>query len=102
MAGNKLSAKEAALIAAARAALRQPPAVPADAPAAAPPVRAEPKPAAAPAALDPEERLAALMAAARAENARVRVRQRKLFVWFPVAFSSVAGLWTLLWMWHRL
>ena len=47
-------------------------------------------------------REAALMAAARAESERLRRRQRQLYVWVPVAFMCVVGLWTLLWMWHRL
>ena len=51
---------------------------------------------------DHEERIAALMAAARTETERLRRRQRRLYVWLPVAFMSVAGLWTLLWMWHKL
>ena len=50
----------------------------------------------------PAERLDALMRAARAESGRQRERQRRLYVWVPVAFFSVAGLWTLLWLWNRL
>jgi hypothetical protein len=117
---NKLSAKEAALIAQARAGLER---TPAERPAAAAmPARAEPAPApAADAAAstvaieksspngatpdpsaDPAERIAALLAAARAESEGRRQRQRRIYVWAPVAFVSMVGLWTLLWLWHRL
>jgi hypothetical protein len=51
---------------------------------------------------DPAHRLAALMAAARAESERQRERQRRLYLWAPLAFISLAGLWALAWMWHRL
>ena len=51
---------------------------------------------------DPAARVAALLAAARAETERLRRRRRRLYVWVPVVFMSVFGLWTLLWMWHRL
>jgi hypothetical protein len=53
-------------------------------------------------AVDAAERIAALMAAARAETERLRRRQRRLYVWAPIAFMSVIVLWTLLSMWHRL
>jgi hypothetical protein len=53
-------------------------------------------------ATDPAKRAAALMAAARAERERLQQQQRQLRVWVPVAFMSAAGLWALLWMWHRL
>lgn len=53
-------------------------------------------------AADPARRVAALMAVARAETERLRRRRRQLYVWVPVAFMSVVGLWTLLSMWHRL
>ena len=119
MSGNKLSEREAALIAQARAELERKPAAAAggrSAARAAPsqrPPRTHPRPAPAvdkpapngarPApAADPAERIAALLAAARAESAGRRQRQRRLYVWAPVAFVSVVGLWTLLWLWHRL
>jgi hypothetical protein len=127
MAENTLSAREAALIAQARAELEKRPAAPADATASAPvePARAAaaiesaapkavepvapdaikhlgPSGAAPVPALDTAERIGALMAAARTETERLRRRQRQLYVWTPVAFMSVIGLWTLLWMWHRL
>ena len=114
MADNKRSQREAALIAQARASLGQARAAP-GAPA---------KPNAAAAAIDPAapgavepaaiadaspapaadhaERITALMAAARAESERRLRRQRQLYVWAPVAFISVLGLWTLLWLWHKL
>ena len=106
MAEDKLSAREAALIAQARAQLAQ------NAPAAAAATRAGLAPAPAERAApggdapavgpDPAERIAALLAAARAESERQRQRQRRLYVWAPVAFMSVLGLWTLLWLWHML
>ena len=127
MAENKLSAREAALIAQARAELEKRPTARTDTAASAPvapapaaaaiesrapkalePVAPEaikhpaPSGAAPVPALDAAERIAALMAAARAETERLRRRQRRLYVWGPVAFMSVIGLWTLLWMWHRL
>ena len=43
-------------------------------------------------------REAALIAQARAESER----QRRLFVWAPVAFMSVLSLWALAWLWHLL
>jgi len=118
MAEDKLSAREAALVAQARAELAQKapaappqlaearpaPAAPADV-APASPTHAAPgaAPSGAPAAnADPAQRLAALMATARAESERLRERQRKLYLWTPLAFLSVLGLWALLWMWHRL
>ncbi len=128
MPDNKLSAKEAALIAQVRAELKQEAAVPAKARAAAPLARAAPTTAAAieraapaaiaavapgaiePAApagarpapiLDPAERVAALMAAARAETERLRLRRRQFYVWAPFAFICAVGLWTLFWVWHR-
>ena len=51
---------------------------------------------------DPAERIAALLAAARAESESRRQRQRRIYVWAPVAFVSMVGLTTLLWLWHRL
>jgi hypothetical protein len=51
---------------------------------------------------DPAQRVAALLAAGRAETERLKQRRRRLYVWVPVAFISAVGLWTLLWMWHRL
>jgi len=104
-----ISAKEAALIAQARAEQQEKSDVLPGARAAAPAVKPS-DPAAveavAPVApaplLDPAERAAALIAAARAETERRRQRQRRLYVWFPVAFICVASLCTLLWMWHRL
>lgn len=116
---DRLSAREAALIAQARAELQKKPeeraGAAADAPGAgverpapaagtvgpAPGVilRIAPKGTASPPALDPAARAAALMAAARAETEHMRRRRRQLYVWAPVAFMVVAGLWTLLWMW---
>ena len=119
---GKLSEKEAALIAQAREELKKrsgaqagaqasasvarvkrtlaPAAIEAAAPAAiagAAPERARPAP-----GLDAAERVAALMAATRAENERQRRRQRQLYLWTPLAFMCVVGLWTLIWMWRRL
>ena len=110
MAENKLSAREAALLAQARDEVRKHAAAGAPtarAEAAAPAVPSLPAATGAsvapqPAVADPAGRLAALMEAARAESARLRVRQRKLYVWAPVAFIALLGLWTLLWMWQRL
>ena len=124
MAGDKLSAKEAALIAQARAGLEQKPGVPPGAPATAPvaPVAKRGAPGAgvegaAPAAaiedvatggaaparsLDPAERIALLMAAARAETERRRKQHKMFYLWVPVAVISVTGLWTLLWMSQKL
>jgi len=143
VADHKLSAKEAALIAQARAELEKKSAVQAGTAATAPVARAAPHgsnppvaradataaiarveratPAAtiepaAPAAvkpvapdgatpktrLDPAERVAALMAAARAETERQRRRHKTLYLWVPVAVMSVTALWTLLRMWHKL
>lgn len=106
MAADKLSAKEAALIAQARAGLAQQPA-PAAAPASAAPapqapsagMPASPGPAA---NAGPAERIAALMAAARAEHERERARLRKFYVWVPLTFASVLGLWTLAWLWSKI
>ena len=53
-------------------------------------------------ATDPAKRVAALMAAARAESERLQQRRRQLNVWVPVAIMSAVGLWALLWMGHRL
>ena len=92
MADDKLSAREAALIAQARVALGQ---TPAAGPAAAP------SPGAA-ASADPAQRMAALMDAARAEHARERARLRKFYVWVPLALLSVLGLWTLAWLWTKI
>ena len=109
MAGDKLSAKEAALIAAARAQVVQQPKT--AAPVIPPPADASSQPASVrPAAMnqqaasniDPAERIAALMAAARADTERLRMRQRKLYVQAPLALFSVISLCLLLWMWHRL
>jgi hypothetical protein len=107
MSDNKLSAREAALLAQARAELgrksAQQPAAAADAAAPSDAVddpalnRATPAPVA-----DPVERIAALLAAARAESEGRRQLQRRMYVWAPVAFVSVIGLSTLLWLWHRL
>ncbi len=124
MADDKLSAREAALIEQARAELaRKRAAAPQAAPAAAvarvkrtlpaaeieagaPQALAHAAPGGdkpvAPGGADPVERIAAVMAAARAETARTRQRQRKIYVWVPVAFFATAGMWTLLWMWQRL
>ena len=104
MADDKLSAREAALIAQARAEAQQRPAARADAAAVAASARTEaPAPPAAPAAnSDPAERIAALMEIARAESERLRRKQRQLYVWAPVAFMSVLGLWALAWLWHML
>ena len=114
MAKDKLSAREAALIAQARAELGRNPATAPQRAEASPARFAEAKtapPAAAPALpqhaapaanADPAARLAALMAAARADSERLRQRQRRLFVWAPVAFMSVLSLWALAWLWHML
>ena len=117
MADKDLSARESALIAQARAELlKKPvsragpaaaaPGPPADGPkqAAQPPARTETvapvaESKAAPAAA---ERIAALMAAARAETERERRRRKMLYVWVPFAFMAVTGMTTLLWMWHKL
>ena len=115
MADSKLSAKEAALIAQARAELGRTPVAGARAPAAAPVRRVEPRPAAvalppvapevikqvAP-SLDPAERVAALMAAARAETEHRRRRLRKLYLWAPVAVIALTAMWALFWMLFRL
>jgi len=118
VAGDKLSAKEAALIAQVREQFGLPPAagvkvqptaqvarVKRSLPAAATgPVARSAAEARAPEgatpgpALDPAERVAALIASARAESERRRTRQRKLYLWAPVVIVSVAALWTLLWM----
>jgi hypothetical protein len=102
--GNKLSAKEAALIAQARSELDKNSTVQAGAMAAAPgAIEPVVPPGATPAsALDPAARIAAVMAAARAESERQRRRQRQFYVWAPIAFMFVAALWTLLWLWHKL
>jgi len=112
VAEDKLSAREAALLAQARAELAQK--APQSAPQSAPLARAAARsPAAAPAdpapgagkpaaCADPAERLAALMAAARAESERQRLRQRRLYMWAPLAFMSVLALWALAWLWHSL
>ena len=102
MPADKLSAKEATLIAEARAQLGR---TPAQTPAHAQVARIKRTRAAAPEqdpAATPAERLAALMAAARAQSERERERQRRLYLWTPLAFISVVGLWALVWMWHRL
>jgi hypothetical protein len=92
VAGDKLSAKEAALIALAR----QP------AQSAAPARNESPAPAAAAASADPAQRIVALMEAARAEHQRERQRLRKFYVWLPLAFISVLGLCTLAWLWAKI
>ena len=138
MAGNKLSAREAALIAQARAELEKKSSAQAGAPATVPVAKqdtpaASPRPdppagrvgqtapaaapdPVAPAAIEPVApqcakpapgldsavRMAALMATARAESERRRQRQKMLYLWVPIAVMSVTGLWTLLWMWHKL
>lgn len=111
MRADKLSARQAALIAQARAQLGK---TPVQAPATAQVARVKRSLPAAPvenaageaptpaSARSPAERLDALMGAARAESQRRRERQRRLYVWVPLAFFSVAGLWTLLWLWNRL
>ena len=120
MAGDKLSAREAALIAQVRAELGGAPAAPQNAQAGAQPGRANRAPppkrpaAAAPLSVepavqagetttaDPAKRVAALIAAARAESEQLRRRQRRRYVWAPLAFMCVLGLWALLWMWQKL
>lgn len=127
MADKPLSAREAALIEQARAELAQKTRAQAGAPAAPqlsdPPagrveratpaaarnpnasgtgIAPEPQRAAPAATLDPAERVDLLINAARAETARLRRRQRLLYVWIPGAFIALAGLWTLLWMWQQL
>jgi hypothetical protein len=100
---NKLSAKEAAMIAQVRAELGTAP--PAQVQSAVPPARVDGTPAAA--AIEPvapalgaAERAAELMAAARAESERLRRRRHQLYVWAPIAFIAAVVLWTLLWVWH--
>ena len=131
MSDDKLSAREAALIAQARAQLGKTPAAREDAAATAPVARADRMLAAAaiepvaplsvepvaplrriepvapggaqPApAADPAERIAALIAAARAETKRQRQRRKMLYVWVPFACMAVTGISTLLWIWHKL
>ncbi|MBK5104488.1 MAG: hypothetical protein JJE42_09590 [Burkholderiales bacterium] len=110
MSADKLSAREAALIAQARVQLGKAPPARADSSATVQVARVKRTVPAAPApesarsapGADPAERLAALMAAARAESERQRERQRRLYLWAPLGFISVAGLWVLAWMWHRL
>jgi len=110
MADRQLSAKEALLIAQARAELQQAtaaqpaPEAPAERPqrlaspaAATPLVQAMPATGAA-----AEERIAALMAAARADTERARRRRKLLYVWLPFAFMAISGIWTLVWMWSTL
>lgn len=110
MAEDKLSAREAALIAQARLQMSQSPAPRTSAPAAPRPERAKPglpagatesaAPAARARAMDPLERAVALMAAARAESAELRRRQRRLWVRAALALLCVAVLWTLLYLRH--
>ena len=115
MADKNLAAREAALIAQARAQLQQKAAVKTEAGALEPCA-----PAGAPQAQDPTQsheaasrvkpeldlaaaqRLAALIAAAGAETERARRRQKLLYVWVPFAFMVATGMWTLLWMWNKL
>ena len=102
MPADRLSAKEAALIAQARAQVAQSQAARAAQVARVkrpPEGAAQTKPAP---AETPAQRLAALMDAARAENERERERQRRLYLWIPLALLSVVALWALLWMWRRL
>jgi hypothetical protein len=89
MPSKNLSAREAALIAQARAGQPQKVSAPAQAAPAAP-------------GADAAERAALLLAAARAETGRNRRRQIMLYVWVPFAFMAVTGMWTLLWMWNKL
>ena len=51
-------------------------------------------------AADPEQRVAALLVAARAQSERLRLRQRRIYVWAPVVIFYIVGLWTLLWLWQ--
>ncbi len=97
---DKLSAKEAALVAAARAAVEREEAPPAAQSVAAP---AEPMPEKArnERSADMAERLAAMFAAERERSERLRRRQRLLLVWTPSAFAICVGLWTLVWMWRQ-
>jgi len=48
--------------------------------------------------LDPAERVAALMAAARAETERRHQRLRKYYLWPPVAVIALTAMWALFWM----
>jgi len=127
MAGDKLSAREAALIAQARAELAN--GSPAQAGAQAPAAiargkhalpaaavdraadsadtgtstdrgRAAPPQTAAAAMPDAAERLAALMAAARAETELLRRRWRRLYLWTPAALLAAISLWMLLLIWY--
>jgi hypothetical protein len=115
---NKLSEKEAALIAQARAELKKRSGAqatasvarvkrtlaPAASEAAAPGAMERAAPAGARPAASPDaaERVATLMAATRAENERQRRRQRQIYLWTPLAFMCVVGMWALIWMWRRL
>ncbi len=117
MADKGMSAKEAALIAQARAEVQKSAAVraePASSRASAarpqgqvlqppePSEAASPVEAAIPAPpADAADRIALLMAAARAETERVRRRQKMLYVWAPFAFIAIIGTSTLLWIWNK-
>jgi hypothetical protein len=123
MADEPLSAREKALIAQARAELQKNAAVKMEAAASCAPV-AEPglpagasqpqcmqRPAetVAPAAaacpapgVDAAQRIAALMAVARADTERARRQRKMLYVWVPFAFMAVVGMSTLVWMWNKL
>jgi hypothetical protein len=89
MASKEFSAREAALIAQARAARPQNISAPTQGAPAVP-------------GADAAERAALLMAAARAETGRNRRRRKVFYVWVPFAFMAAAGMWTLLWMWNKL
>ena len=107
---EKLSAREAALIAAARAALEEKPPGAGQAarsklePAApaAPPQPSQSVAASAAPGLAPVERASALMLAARAEGERKRRRLRRTAVGIPLGIFSAAAVWVLFWMWTHL
>ena len=123
MPDDKLSAKEAALIAAARAALTKKPQAQASvaparretvaAPSAPSPAHVAPRAETArfaapetpaPATVAPADAatlIDALMAAERAETERKRRKLRLTFFWIPIAIAALAGIWILAWMWMK-
>lgn len=124
MANDKSSAREAALLAQVRAELaRKSPAATATLPPAqrkserlaarlvtewpastVPPAGGEPAvdPETRISAIDPKTRIAELIAAERAASKQRRWRQQKAYVLIPLAIVVVAGLWLLVWLWHRM
>lgn len=53
-------------------------------------------------AIDPETRIAELIAAERATSKQRRWRQQKAYVLMPLAIVVVAGLWLLVSLWRRM